>query len=174
MSPEPHVVAVIDSAQDYGRRIEFSTRRPRPVVGDVGLVPRAWHYALERYGAPQLNQRYRNVEPPVAEPKTAMTDAEFAAWAAVKYVANSLSGTYVDDAGLKLRALFESDESRVDLYKGTRGSYRSWNHQMRHPILLTSANYVVDIAPMPKFLHPTHYVDTLGEDQPESDCQLGR
>ncbi len=168
------VVAVVDSAKDYGRRIEYSTRRPRPVVGDVGLVPRAWHYALERYGAPQLNQRYRTLDPANSEPQTAMTDAEFAAWAAVKFVVNSMRADFVDKDGLKLRALFENEDSRVDLYKGTRGSYRSWNHQMRHPILLTSADYVVDVAPMPKFLHPTHYVDTLGADKPESSCQLGK
>ena len=31
------VVAVIDSERDFGRRIQYSTRRARPVVGDVGL-----------------------------------------------------------------------------------------------------------------------------------------
>lgn len=166
------VVAVVDSERDYGRRIEYSSRLPRPVVGDVGLVPRAWHYALERYGAPQLNERYREMTPPITDPKTAMNDYEFAAWAAVKFVANSIDYRHMDTDRIDLRALFEDPESRVDLYKGTRGSFRSWNHQMRHPILLTSSNYVVDLAPMPKFLHPTHYVDTLGADRPESDCQL--
>lgn len=168
------VVAVIDSARDYGRKVEYSTRRPRPVVGDVGLVPRAWHFALERYGAPQLNERYRTeVEPPVSDPRVAMTDAEFAAWAAIKLVSNSLGAHHLEQGGLNLRTLFSDPEARVDLYKGTRGSYRAWNHQLRHPILLTSANYVVDLAPMPKFLHPSHYVDTLGADKPESACQLG-
>ena len=166
------VVAVVDSERDYGRRIEYSTRRPRPVVGDVGLVPRAWHYALERYGAPQLNERYREMTPQITDPKTSMTDSEFAAWAAVKFVVNSIADRHIDNERIDLRALFNDPESRVDLYKGTRGSFRSWNHQMRHQILLTSDDYVVDLAPMPKFLHPTHYVDTLGADKPESKCQL--
>lgn len=165
------VVAVIDSELDFGRRIQFSTRRPRPVVGDVGLVPKAWHYALERYGAPQLNERYRNLGSAESSARLAMTDREFAAWASVKFVANSLNPTHLTGDGLNLRSLFEDKESRVDLYKGTRGSFRYWNHQMRQPILLATENYVSDIAPMPKFLHPTHYTDTLGEDQPESTCQ---
>lgn len=166
------VVAVIDSKRDYGRRIEYKTRRARPVVGDVGLIPRAWHYALERYGAPQLNERYRAIEPVITDPQTAMTDAEFAAWASVKFVTNSIKQQHISGEQLNLRAVFKDPESRVDLYKGTRGSFRDWNHQLRHPILLTSTNYVVDIAPMPKFLHPKHYVDTLGADRPESSCQL--
>ena len=53
------VVAVVDSQKDYGRYLQYSTRIARPVVGDVGLTPRSWHFSLERYGAPQLNERYR-------------------------------------------------------------------------------------------------------------------
>lgn len=166
------VVAVVDSARDYGRKIEFNTRRPRPVVGDVGLVPRAWHFALERYGAPQLNDRYRELEPQMSDFSAAMTDTEFAAWASVKFVTNSLQAEHLQNDEIELLALFSDPESRVDLYKGTRGSFRDWNHQMRHPILLTTQSYVAGIAPMPKFLHPKFYVDTLGKDKPESGCRL--
>ena len=45
--------------KDFGRYIQYSTRRARPVVGDVGLTPVGWHRTLERYGAPQLNERYQ-------------------------------------------------------------------------------------------------------------------
>lgn len=167
------VVAVIDTDRDYGRKIEFNTRRPRPVVGDVGLVPRAWHFALERYGAPQLNERYRLMDPEIRDHRTAMTDKEFAAWASVKLVANSLKASHIKSGRIDLARLFADPDSRVDLYKGTRGTFREWNHQLRHPILLTTQNYVAGIAPMPKFLHPKFYVDTLGKDKPESSCQLG-
>lgn len=168
------VVAVVDSVKDYGRKIEFNTRRPRPVVGDVGLVPRAWHFALERYGAPQLNDRYRDLAPKLPDFRAAMTDNEFAAWASVKLVSNSLNEIHMTEDGIDLNRLFLDPDARVDLYKGTRGSFRDWNHQMRHPILLTTQNYVAGIAPMPKFLHPQYYVDTLGKDRPESSCQLSQ
>ena len=168
------VVAVVDSVKDYGRKIEFNTRRPRPVVGDVGLVPRAWHFALERYGAPQLNDRYRDLAPKLPDFRAAMTDNEFAAWASVKLVSNSLNEIHMTEDGIDLNRLFLDPDARVDLYKGTRGSFRDWNHQMRHPILLTTQNYVAGIAPMPKFLHPKYYVDTLGKDRPESSCQLSQ
>ena len=166
------VVAVIDSDRDYGRYLQYSTRSARPVVGDVGLSPASWHFALERYGAPQLNERYRSFEADATPgPREAMTDAEFAAWSAVKLVTNSLN-TRRRGAELDVLAVLEDPASQVDLYKGTRGSVRRWNNQLRQPILLATPDAVIAIAPMPKFLHPEHYVDTLGLDEPESRCRL--
>jgi ABC transporter substrate binding protein (PQQ-dependent alcohol dehydrogenase system) len=164
-------VAVIDTNRDYGRSIQFSTRQPRPVIGDVGLTPRAWHPALERYGAPQLNQRYQAMRGIEGE-LIGMSDSEFATWAAVKYVTNTLGTQHLATEHLDLRALFTDPEGRVDLYKGTRGSFRVWNQQLRQPMLLAAESAVIAVAPMPKFLHPKHYVDTLGLDQPESQCRL--
>lgn len=168
------VVAVIDSQKDYGRFLQYSTRSARPVVGDVGLTPTSWHFSLERYGAPQLNERYRqfNKSEPLGA-QVAMTDAEFAAWSAVKLVSNSLNSRQVG-ANLDLASVLQDPASQVDLYKGTRGSIRQWNHQLRQPILLSTSEAVIAVAPMPKFLHPKHYVDTLGLDETQSECQLSR
>ena len=167
------VVAVIDSAFDFGRYIQYSTRRARPVVGDVGLIPRGWHRTLERYGAPQLNERFQTFDPdrPLSA-REALSDAEFAAWSAVKLIANTLNAIDADAAVIQPRQILSHPEAQVDLYKGTRGSIRAWNHQLRQPILLTSGDAVIAVAPMPKFLHPKHYVDTLGLDEPESSCRL--
>ena len=74
------VVAVIDSDKDFGRYIQYSTRRARPVVGDVGLTPVGWHRTLERYGAPQLNERYKNSTGNHLSSQN-NSDAEFAAGA---------------------------------------------------------------------------------------------
>ena len=167
------VVAVIDSAFDFGRYMQYSTRRARPVVGDVGLMPRGWHRTLERYGAPQLNERFQTFDPdrPLSA-REALSDAEFAAWSAVKLIANTLNAIDADAAVIQPRQILSHPEAQVDLYKGTRGSIRTWNHQLRQPILLTSGDAVIAVAPMPKFLHPKHYVDTLGLDEPESSCRL--
>ncbi len=167
------VVAVIDSDKDFGRYIQYSTRRARPVVGDVGLTPVGWHRTLERYGAPQLNERYQKFDR--SNPLTsyeAMSDAEFAAWSAIKLITNSLSVAEMNGAVLRPRQILKHPDTQVDLYKGTRGSIREWNHQLRQPILLATGEAVIAVAPMPKFLHPKHYVDTLGLDKPESPCQL--
>ncbi|MEC9077170.1 MAG: hypothetical protein VX907_04465 [Pseudomonadota bacterium] len=167
------VVAVIDSDKDFGRYIQYSTRRARPVVGDVGLTPVGWHRTLERYGAPQLNERYQKFD--LDNPLTsyeAMSDAEFAAWSAIKLITNSLSIAKMNGAVLQPRQILKHPDTQVDLYKGTRGSIREWNHQLRQPILLATGEAVIAVAPMPKFLHPKHFVDTLGLDKPESPCQL--
>lgn len=167
------VVAVIDSRRDFGRYIQYSTRRARPVVGDVGLIPVGWHWALERYGAPQLNERYQlfdGADPlPASE---AMSDEEFAAWSAVKLITNSLGTIDSMPEILDVKQILKNPDAQVDLYKGTRGSIRHWNQQLRQPILLATGHAVVAVAPMPKFLHPKHYVDTLGLDEPESRCKL--
>ena len=166
------VVAVIDTAKDYGRYLQYSTRSARPVVGDVGLTPVSWHFALERYGAPQLNERYRQFKPDaMLGPQVAMTDAEFAAWSAVKLITNSIN-TRAANASPDVRSIVSDPLAQVDLYKGTRGSIRHWNHQLRQPVLLATPDTVIAVAPMPKFLHPKHYVDTLGIDEPESTCRL--
>ena len=167
------VVAVIDSARDFGRYIQFSTRRARPVVGDVGLTPVGWHRALERYGAPQLNERYQlfDEDKPLSASET-MSDQEFAAWSAVKLITNSLGTLDSIAETVDPRNVLAHPGAQVDLYKGTRGSIRKWNNQLRQPILLATGDAVVAVAPMPKFLHPKHYVDTLGLDEPESRCNL--
>ena len=167
------VVAVVDTARDFGRYIQYRTRRARPVVGDVGLVPRGWHRTLERYGAPQLNERYRVFDSQTQLPASeAMSDAEFATWSAIKLITNSLNTIGTGTESLSVKSIMEHPDAQVDLYKGTRGSVRRWNHQLRQPILLTTADAVIAVAPMPKFLHPYHYVYTLGLDEPESVCQL--
>jgi len=172
------VVAVIDTARDFGRYIQYRTRRARPVVGDVGLMPRSWHRTLERYGAPQLNDRYRSFTGSTRLPASeAMSDAEFATWSAIKLITNSLNTISPDheplDAGsIDVSKILSHPDAQVDLYKGTRGSIRPWNHQMRQPVLLTTAGAVIAIAPMTGYLHPLHFVDTLGLDESESQCQL--
>ncbi len=167
------VVAVIDSARDFGRYIQYSTRRARPVVGDVGLTPVGWHRTLERYGAPQLNERFQQFGQTDSLPASeAMSDAEFAAWSAIKLITNSLSIAEVSASTLNPRQVLSHPKAQVDLYKGTRGSIRQWNQQLRQPILLATGDAVIAVAPMPKFLHPKHYVDTLGVDEPESPCRL--
>ena len=136
-------------------------------------MPRGWHRALERYGAPQLNERYQTFKgQEQLSAYEAMSDSEFAAWSAIKLITNSVSLITSQSEFIDVRAVLDHPTTQVDLYKGTRGSIRSWNNQLRQPMLLATPDAVIDVAPMPKFLHPLHYVDTLGLDQSESPCNL--
>jgi ABC transporter substrate binding protein (PQQ-dependent alcohol dehydrogenase system) len=51
-------------------------------------------------------------------------------------------------------------------------SVRSWDQQVRQPILLAGGNAVIARAPLEGFLHQTNDLDTLGYDAPETECRL--
>jgi ABC transporter substrate binding protein (PQQ-dependent alcohol dehydrogenase system) len=57
-------------------------------------------------------------------------------------------------------------------YKGTPLSFRSWDGQLRQPVLLAAPRALVAVAPIEGFLHPKTELDTLGYDQPETTCLL--
>jgi ABC transporter substrate binding protein (PQQ-dependent alcohol dehydrogenase system) len=157
------VVWLVDSEGDFGRFLPFATHDPRPVVGSEGLRPLAWHWTLERYGAPQLNQRFRRLA------DRDMTSGDWAAWVAVRAVAEAATAAGSAEKSAIREALSSPDLS-VDLYKGVRGNFRSWNGQMRQPVVLATHNAVIGIAPLEGFTHQTDVLDTLGLDREESRC----
>ena len=50
-------------------------------------------------------------------------------------------------------------------------SFRSWDGQMRMPITLSTADAVIEAAPIDGFEHEVTTLDTLGTDQPEFVCK---
>ena len=159
------VIMLVDSDGEFGRYVPYQTFHPRPVVGTEGLVPSAWHWAWERHGAPQLNQRF------VKKAKRKMLDGDWAAWAAVKVIVESVLRTKSTDFETVTRYL-KSDELTLDAYKGTPASFRLWNNQLRQPILLHTHNSVVNRAPLKGFLHPIQNLDTLGVTPERSECRM--
>lgn len=163
--PAQDVILLADSYGEFGRYVPYATYAPRPVVGSEGLVSSAWHWSWERYGAPQLNQRFDKLTGRV------MSDEDWAAWAAVRAVVAAISQLKVADID-SLRSELAADDFAFDLYKGFPGSFRAWNHQLRQPVLLHTHNAVIAAAPLPGFLHERNNLDTLGVDQPENRCQF--
>ena len=47
-----------------------------------------------------------------------------------------------------------------------------WNQQMRQPILLAAPRILVSVSPQEGFLHQRTPLDSLGFDEPESNCRL--
>lgn len=158
------VVWLVDAEGDFGRYVPFATYAPRPVVGSEGLTPKAWHWTFERYGAPQLNQRFRRLA------DRDMTDDDWAGWAAVRVVTDAV----VQAASAErtaVHAALQSTDLSVDLYKGVRGNFRNWDGQLRQPILLATHNAVIAVAPVEGFEHQFDTLDTLGADNAESNCR---
>jgi ABC transporter substrate binding protein (PQQ-dependent alcohol dehydrogenase system) len=163
--PDHDVVFLADSYGEFGRYVPYQTYLPRPVVGSEGLEAAAWHWAWERHGAPQLNQRFEK------QAGREMRDADWAAWAAVRLIVEALIRTQSTDFEA-LVAYLKGEDLTFDAYKGNPASFRPWNNQLRQPILLHTHNAVAARAPLDGFLHRTDVLDTLGIDEPESDCRL--
>lgn len=159
------VVFVADADGEFARNLAYATARPRPVVGAEGLAALAWHWAWERHGAPQLEKRFedRHGRP--------MRGVDWAAWLAVKAVAEAVQRTASTDFAT-LRDYLRGGELILDGFKGNRLNFRSWDNQLRQPILLATHNHVVARAPLEGFLHRTNNLDTLGHDEAESECRF--
>ena len=156
---------VADSEGEFGRYFPYRIALPRPVIGSTGLAAGAWHWAWERHGAPQLNQRFKRIG------ARSMTDADWAAWAGVRVIIEAVARAGSSDFQA-LKAFLESGELTFDMYKGVRGSFRAWNGQLRQPILLATHDAVIARAPIEGFLHRTNDLDTLGRDERESQCKF--
>jgi ABC transporter substrate binding protein (PQQ-dependent alcohol dehydrogenase system) len=161
------VVFVADTDGEFARYLPYRTQRPRPVVGASGLAALAWHPLWERHGAPQLNLRFQRL---AGRP---MGSVDWAAWVAVKAVVEAALRTRATDFAT-LRDFLRGDQLTVDGFKGTPSSFRPWDGQLRQPLLLATANAVVERAPVEGFLHASNNLDTLGYDKPETLCREGR
>jgi ABC transporter substrate binding protein (PQQ-dependent alcohol dehydrogenase system) len=159
------VVAVMDADGEFARTLPYATQQPRPVVGSNGLVALAWHPQWERNGGPQVSRRFRRL----AERPMAATD--WAAWMAVRSVAAVLQARPTASVAEQARAL-RSTEVSLDGSKGPRISYRTWDGQLRQPLLLTHVDGVIGVAPLDGVLHPTEVLDTLGVDEAETACKV--
>ena len=151
------VIWLVDDYGDFGRYMPYATYAARPVVGAEGLVPVAWHWTFERFGAPQLNKRFRRLA------GRDMSSEDWAGWVAIRSIADAIAQT--------VREMLASSELSVDLYKGVRGNFRDWSGQLRQPILLARHNAVIAVAPIDGFEHRYDTLDTLGQDRQESNCQ---
>lgn len=163
--PDHDVIFLADDYGEFGRYVPYQTHLPRPVVGAQGLEVNAWHWAWERHGAPQLNQRFDK------QAGREMKDADWAAWAAYKVIVEAVAragGTDFD----AVTAYLKGEALRFDAYKGNPASFRPWNNQLRQPVLLHTHNAVAARAPLDGFLHRRDVLDTLGIDEPESKCLL--
>jgi ABC transporter substrate binding protein (PQQ-dependent alcohol dehydrogenase system) len=160
------VVYVADNSGEFGRYVSYETSLPRPVVGTAGLVPTAWSWSWDRDAAVQLQHRYEKMSPP-----RRMNAADWAAWEAVKAVTQAVMRTRSTDFDT-VKAFLLSDKLTLDTVKGNPGSFRAWDHQLRAPVLLSTADAVIERAPLPQYLHQTNVLDTLGIDAPETTCRF--
>ena len=160
-------VFVADEAFDFARGVPFHTVLPRPVVGSIDLEPVAWHWTWEHNGAPQVNARFDR-----KSGGRRMEGADWAAWMAVKMVVQAALRTRSTEFAKQRDYILGG--AGFDGDKGLPVSVRSWDHQVRQAVLLATPWAVAASAPLEGFLHRTNELDTLGDDEAETPCRLGR
>ncbi|GAW85326.1 conserved hypothetical protein [Bathymodiolus platifrons methanotrophic gill symbiont] len=158
------VLIVADEQGLFGEYISYRTWLPRPVIGTQGLVATAWHRTHEQWGAVQIQNRFK------AMASRQMQEQDYAAYLAVRAIGEAVTRTRAMDA-VSIKAYLLSADFKLQGYKGRPLSFRSWNGQLRQPVLLAAPTSLVTAAPLEGFLHPNNELDSLGYDQPETQCQ---
>jgi len=161
------VLVVADEQDEFGDQLPYRTYDPKLVAGTQGLVPSAWARPHEQWGATQLQERF------LRQAKRWMTDRDYTAWTAVRAIGEAATRSKSADPGA-ISTFLRSDQFELAGYKGARLSFRSWDGQLRQPILLADARSLVSVSPPPgRFLHQFSELDTLGIDKPETKCRMG-
>jgi ABC transporter substrate binding protein (PQQ-dependent alcohol dehydrogenase system) len=157
------VLVVADEADNFGDDLPYRTDTPRPVAGTQGLVPAGWAHAMDEYASTQFQTRFHRMAGRWPTPR------DYGGWLAVRSIAEAATRSASADPS-RIIAYLHGPDFTVSGYKGPELSFRSWDGQLRQPVLLADANSLVSISPQPGFLHQSNELDTLGPDQPETEC----
>lgn len=157
------VVIAADASDVFALYLPFHLWTPRPVMGSGGLRPVTFHPAHEAWGATQFQRRFEALS------GRFLQEADYQVWLALRVIGEAVIRTN-SAAPDQLRAYALSDQFDLAAFKGRGVSFRSWNGQMRQPILLTDSKITVSVSPQDGYLHQVSTLDTLGLDRPESAC----
>ena len=158
------VVLVADEADEFGEYFSYRTEEPRPVAGTQGLTPSTWHRSQEQWGATQIQNRFTELAGRYMSPR------DYSGWLAVRSIGEAVTQTGSNEVD-ELRSFILSDKFKLAGFKGVPLTFRSWNGQLRQPILVVGARMLVSVSPQDGFLHPVSILDTLGYDEPQSSCE---
>ena len=159
------VLVVADEKGEFGEYLSYRTWDPRPITGTQGLKPTSWHRTHEQWGATQMQNRFRR------ESGRWMTEVDYHAWTAVRSIGEAITRTNSNDVS-KIKEYLSGEKFGLGAYKGVKVSFRSWNGQLRQPILLAAPRSMVSVSPQEGYIHPVSELDTMGKDQPESTCKF--
>lgn len=137
----------------------------------AGTRAALWYPGLERFGAEQLNARFR------ARYAAGMGEAAWASWMAVKVLWEaSLRARSTHPAPLLEYLARES--TQFDGHKGWRLSFRRWDHQLRQPLYLLNgegdaARLIGEVPTRPQSdeLSSRELLDRLGASATTTPCR---
>ena len=159
------VLIVADVVGEFGEYLMYRTWHPSVVVGTQGLKPVTWHKTHEQWGAAQIQKRFRN------NFQRYMSETDYGVWSAVRSISEAVTRSQ-SVAAADIAAYIDGEKFELAGYKGQKMSFRTWNRQLRQPILLVSPTALVSVSPQDQFLHERSQLDTLGFDSYETNCKL--
>lgn len=154
---------VADESDNFGEYLSYRTYRPRLVAGTQGLIPTSWHRSHEQWGGTQLQRRFRKLA------NRHMSPRDYHAWTAMRAIGEAVVKANSADTE-KLRTALFDPEFKLAAFKGVALTFRTWNGQMRQPILVSGARALITVSPQRQFLHERTPLDTLGYDLQDSSC----
>lgn len=157
------VLIAADESDVFALYLPFHAWTPRPVAGSGGLRPVSFHGSHEAWGATQFQRRFEKLSGRFLQP------ADYNAWLALRVIGEAVTRTNSDDPQV-LKDYMLGDDFELAAFKGQKVTFRNWNGQMRQPVLLTDSKITVGVSPQEGFLHHRSPLDSLGLDEPESDC----
>jgi ABC transporter substrate binding protein (PQQ-dependent alcohol dehydrogenase system) len=158
-------LVVSDEANEFGEYLSYRTARPRPVAGTHGLVSTGWSTVSEQWGATQLQTRFERLS------GRRMTVVDYAAWAAIRAIGEATVRARSSDPSA-ITAHLRGPDFILSGFKGQGQSFRTWDGQMRQPILIAGPRLLVSVSPQAGYLHRGSELDTLGSDREESRCRF--
>ena len=164
-APDYDVLIVADMVGEFGEYLMYKTWEPMVVVGSQGLTPVTWHQAHEQWGAAQIQKRFRK------NFGRNMSEKDYGVWSAVRSINEAVTRSQ-SVADEDIAAYIRSEKFELAGYKGQPMTFRTWNQQLRQPILLVSPKSLVSVSPQNQFLHQRSQLDTLGFDDYEVECKL--
>lgn len=164
-APDHDVVLVADESEIFGTYVPYRTWDPRPVAGSAGLIPTSWSPSMEQWGGIQLHSRFakKNDRP--------MRPQDMDAWTAVRIIGEAATRAKSVEPAV-VADYIRSPDLSVAAFKGQKLTIRPWDNQLRQPVLLTDTRSVISVSPQEGFLHRRTELDTLGVDEPETDCRF--
>ncbi len=161
------ILVVADEIGEFGEYLAYRTWDARPIAGTQGLTPTSWHRTHERWGSAQLQSRFRKAF------NRFMTPLDYHVWAPVRAIGEGATRTNSTDFA-KIRDYIKGSDFELAGFKGQKLTFRSWNWQLRQPVLLAAARALVSVSPQAGFLHEKSLLDTMGTDEPRSKCNFDR
>ena len=160
---EHDVLLVADEKDEFGEYLSYRSRLPRPIAGTQGLMPTSWHRSHEQWGATQIQRRFEKIANRI------MTVKDYSSWLAMRTLGEAITNTNSADPKILMEYIL-SPKFKLAGFKGKALTFRTYNGQLRQPVLVVSPRMLITVSPQQGFLHQLTELDTLGVDEPESAC----